>query len=190
MEAATARLLLRRPRLADVPELFRFLGDAEAMRHTRFDPSLRACRRRIAVHERRRRQDGFAPWTVLEREGGRILGWGGLYIDPSDPGWGPEIGYFFHPEAQGRGYATELASAALAAAWALGLPALRAFAHPANAASRRVLEKSGFLLERYVPEMDRLLYQRPCEPPLDGRSRNLRFLAGEPEGAAPPRLEC
>jgi len=68
----TARLLLRRPRLADVPALFEFLGDADAMRHTRVDASLRDCRRRIAAHEWRRRRDGYAPWTVVTRAEGRV----------------------------------------------------------------------------------------------------------------------
>jgi ribosomal-protein-alanine N-acetyltransferase len=29
----------------------------------------------------------------------RIVGWGGLYDDPFDSGWGVEVGYFFHPSA-------------------------------------------------------------------------------------------
>ena len=42
----------------------------------------------------------------------------------------------------------------------LRLPEVRAFAHPANAGSRRVLEKAGFAVVRFVPEMNRLLYRR------------------------------
>ena len=41
----TTRLFLRRPTLADVPTLFEFLGDAEAMRYTHTDTSLRGCAR-------------------------------------------------------------------------------------------------------------------------------------------------
>ena len=55
MDVETPRLILRHPTLADAPRLFEFLGDAEAMRHTRADASLRDCRRRVAAHERRRR---------------------------------------------------------------------------------------------------------------------------------------
>jgi Acetyltransferase (GNAT) domain len=65
METETARLILRRPTLADVPALFEFLRDADAMRYTHVDASLRQCRRRIAAHERRRRRDGYAPWTIV-----------------------------------------------------------------------------------------------------------------------------
>jgi RimJ/RimL family protein N-acetyltransferase len=161
MDVETPRLSLRRPRLADSGALFAFLGNAEAMRHTHADTSLRACRRRIAVHEWRRRHDGYAPWTITAKPGGRIIGWGGLYDDPFDPGWGVEIGYFFHPSAWGQGYASEMVTAALALAdHTLRLPEVRAFAHPDNATSRRILENSGFKLVQFVPEMQRLHYAR------------------------------
>lgn len=157
----TKSLLLRPPRLADVPALFVFLGDAEAMRHTHVDGSLKQCRRRVAVHERRRRRDGCAPWTVIAKDSRRIIGWGGLYEDPFDPGWGAEVGYNFHPDAWGRGYATELVAAALGIAdTILRLPEVHAFARLENTASRRVLEKSGFKELRFEPEMERLLYRR------------------------------
>lgn len=166
MQVATPRLILRPPRLADVPDLFRFLGDPEAMRHTHCDATLRACRRRIAVHEWRRRRDGCAPWTVIRRENERIIGWGGLYDDPFDPGWGVELGYFFAPDTWGHGYASELVRACTDAAdGALALPQVHAFAHPENAASRRVLEKAGFVTVRYVPEMQRFLFCRKRATP-------------------------
>jgi len=95
----TERLILRPPTLADVIRLFEFLGDAEAMRYTHVDASLRDCRRRVALHEWRRRRNGYAPWTILTKAEGRIIGWGGLYDDPFDPGWGVEVGYFLHPQA-------------------------------------------------------------------------------------------
>jgi ribosomal-protein-alanine N-acetyltransferase len=159
-------LLLRRPRLADVPALFEFLGDPDAMRHTRVDASLRDCRRRIAAHEWRRRRDGYAPWTVVTRAEGRIIGWGGLCTDPFEPGWGVEVTYFFHPDAWGRGFATELVGACLEIAdRVLKLPEVRAFARPENTASRRVLEKAGFEILRFLPELQRLLYRRTAPTP-------------------------
>ncbi len=164
MHTETARLILRRPRLADVPVLFEFLGDAEAMRYTHVDPSLRACRRRVATHEWRRRRNGFAPWTIVAKASGRIIGWGGLYEDPFDTGWGVEIGYFFHPAAWGLGYASELTAACTVIAdEVLGLPEVTAFAHPENVGSQRVLEKAGFEFVRFVADMERLLFRR-CRP--------------------------
>lgn len=161
METQTDRLRLRPPLPADVSALFEFLGDPEAMRHTHCDGSLRQCRRRIALHERQRRADGVAPWTVITKQDGRIVGWGGLYNDPFDPGWGVEIGYHFRHDVWGRGYATELVSFCNDLAdGALALPEVRAFARRENAASLRVLEKSGFEVMEFVPAMDRLLLRR------------------------------
>ena len=161
MTVETSRLILRRPRLADVPVLYAFLGDAGAMRQTHVDASLQACRRRIVVHEWRRRRNGFAPWTITRKADARMIGWGGLNEDPFDPGWGVEVGYFLHPSAWGQGYASEMVAAALAEAdHRLRLAEIRAFAHPDNAGSRRVLENSGFEVQRFVPEMGRILYNR------------------------------
>ena len=88
MDLETSRLILRRPRLTDVPALFEFLGDVEAMQHTHAHASQRECRRRVAVHEWHRRINGYAPWTILTKSDGRIIGWGGLYDDPFDSGLG------------------------------------------------------------------------------------------------------
>jgi ribosomal-protein-alanine N-acetyltransferase len=157
----TAHLILRPPRLADVPALFAFLGDAVAMRYTHADSSPRECRRRIVLHEWRRRRNGYAPWTAITKADGRVIGWGGLYDDPFDPGWGVEVGYYFHPDAWGKGYASELTAACVSVAdGILALPEVKAFARSENIGSRRVLEKAGFTVVRFVPDMERFLYRR------------------------------
>jgi len=167
MDTETARLILRHPKLADAPALFEFLGDAQAMQYTHVDPSLRACRRRIAVYQWYRRRNDYAPWTIVAKASGQIIGWGGLYEDPFDPGWGVEVGYFFHPASWGLGYASELMAASMKIADdLLRLSEITAFAHPENIRSRRVLEKAGFEPVRFVPEMERLLFRRGRpEPP-------------------------
>lgn len=131
------------------------------MRFTYRDNSFRACRRRILVHEGHRRRDGCAPWVAIRREDDRIIGWGGAYHDPFDPGWGCEIGYHLHPDVWGQGYASELTVAALSFARdVLRLSKICAFAHPDNAASRRVLTKAGFRELRHIPQMNRILHER------------------------------
>lgn len=158
----TARLLLRPPRASDAAAFHAFLGDPAAMRFTHCQASLRECRRRLAGFEWQRRRLGYAPWAIVARADRRLVGWGGIYQDPFDPGWGVELGYALDPAAGGRGYATELADACLN--WAdamLELPEVCAFVHPDNAASRRVLEKAGFAPVRRIPERDRILLHRP-----------------------------
>jgi ribosomal-protein-alanine N-acetyltransferase len=161
MHEETCRLILRRPSLKDVPSLFEFMGDPNAMRHTSVDATIRSCRRRVAVHEWRRRHDGCAPWTILAKHNQEIIGWGGLYDDPFDPGWGVEVAYLFRPSAWGNGFATELVMHCLGvAASVLKLPEVKAFAHPENVKSRRVLEKAGFEVVHLLPDMNRHLFRR------------------------------
>lgn len=157
-ERLTPRLHLSAPRLADAADLFAFMGDPAVMQHTYCQASLRSMRRHLAGHAWQARRRGFGPWTV--REAGRVIGFGGLNDDPFDPGYGPEIAYFFAREAWGRGYAGELVTASLEYARACGLTAVRAFVHPKNAASRRVLERAGYIVERWVPEMTRWQLRR------------------------------
>jgi ribosomal-protein-alanine N-acetyltransferase len=84
-----------------------------------------------------------------------------LYDDPFDPGWGPELAFFFHPRAWGQGYGAELSLAALDVAdTKIGLPLVSAFAHPNNVASQKLLQKVGFQPERHVESMNRILYRR------------------------------
>ena len=131
------------------------------MRFTHCHASLRECRRRLAAFEWQRRRSGIAPWAVLTRHDGRLVGWGGLYEDPFEPGWGLELGYSLHPAVWGQGYATELGRACLA--WAdvrLRAPEVWAFVHPDNAASRCVLDRVGFTEVRFLPEKERILLRR------------------------------
>ena len=51
----------------------------------------------------------------------------------------------------------ELVAASLDYACASGLTEVSAFVHPDNAASRRVLERAGYVVQRWIPEMTRWL---------------------------------
>jgi [ribosomal protein S5]-alanine N-acetyltransferase len=145
----TDRLLLRRPCLSDAAGLQSILGDDDAMRYTRRLATLRECRRYIAGHECQRRKLGYGPWLVVEKASREIIGFGGLYDDPFEVGWGIEIGYQFAKTAWGNGYATELTEFCLQLAHErLGFAEVRAFAHPDNAASQRVLTKTSFERQR------------------------------------------
>jgi ribosomal-protein-alanine N-acetyltransferase len=59
-----------------------------------------------------------------------------------------EVGYRLARDARGRGYATEAARASLTYGFEqIGLERIVAVAAPANAASRRVMEKAGMTME-------------------------------------------
>lgn len=145
----------------DIGALYAFLGNPEAMRFTHHAQSYAACRKRVLVHEWLRRRDGFAPWVVRRCDHSEVIGWGGLYTDPFDPGWGPELGYFLHPDAWGHGYGTELALFALSyAKFNTDIKKLSAFAHRDNAASCKLLERVGFAKVDFVAKMNRDRFTR------------------------------
>ena len=131
----------------DAEPMHELWGDPEAMR---FIPG----GARATVDETRgrletlqaRASDGWGFWAIDERESGRPVGGVGLF--PLN--WkGPEIELAYHvvPSAWNRGYASEAAATALAAAWDNGLDRVVAVAMSGNVASRRVMEKLGMSLE-------------------------------------------
>jgi RimJ/RimL family protein N-acetyltransferase len=156
----TPRLTLRALREEDVDPLFAIQGDREAMRYTHAASSRQDCAHWLQTFAALESTRGFAPWTVILQTEARVIGWGGLSIDPFDPGWGIEVSYFFHPAYWGRGDATELVRATLLHGFgSLSLPAIGAFVRPANLASVRVLEKCGFTLLGYEPRLERNRYE-------------------------------
>ena len=84
----TPRLTLRPFRPADAPPLYEVEGDEEAMRFTYRARSLEECAARLQTYEATRTKLGFAPWVVIHRSDDRVIGWGGLNVDPFDSGWG------------------------------------------------------------------------------------------------------
>jgi len=145
------------------------------MRYTYTAPSRAECERRLWAHERTRAEHGFAPWVIALRADARVVGWGGLGIDPFAPGWGPEVSYFLHPAVWGQGIATEVARAAVAHGFeSHALRAIAGFARPDNAASIRVLAKCGFRLLGWEQALERNRYEvrrlaRPVDPAKRGR---------------------
>jgi RimJ/RimL family protein N-acetyltransferase len=89
-------------------------------------------------------EHGFGTWTMRERATGEVVGRAGLQV--TDVGEGPavEVGWFVARDRWGRGYAPELAGAALEHAFAgLRLQEVVAVTLHANTASQRVMAKLG-----------------------------------------------
>ena len=145
MELTTERLHLRPFTLADHRAIHAIYADPAVMRyvghgaHRTMAETASALRTYGDVLTRH----GFSFLAVTERDGGALLGDGGLH--PLG-GAGPdvELGYTLAGHAWGRGYATELGRALVEFAFTeLGLPRVVAQVEPANEASRRVLGKLG-----------------------------------------------
>jgi len=124
-----------------------------------FEDDLEKCRHFHETHAAQRAINGFAPWVVELKATSQIIGWGGLHIDPFDPGWGIEVGYFLDHAHRRQGLASELVAASLAHGFNdFGMEEIGAYARPANVASIGVLTKSGFRLVLYEPKLERNRY--------------------------------
>jgi RimJ/RimL family protein N-acetyltransferase len=96
-------------------------------------------------------QVGFGLWMWFSKTDGRFVGRGGvrpIFVEGHDE---IEIAYALMPEFWNQGLATEIAAASVKVAFdELGLAELVCFTLPTNIASRRVMEKCGFALERDI----------------------------------------
>ena len=87
---------------------------------------------------------GHGLWILRERRDGPVIGRAllrHLFIDGRDE---VEVGYSFHPEYWGKGYATEIATTLVRLGFEqLGLASIVAITLLTNEASKRVLMKAG-----------------------------------------------
>jgi ribosomal-protein-alanine N-acetyltransferase len=98
---------------------------------------------------------GYGIWLLRDRATGTFAGRGGLRNAVFDARPEIEVAYALLPEFWGQGLATEYARALVGIGHDdLGSSELIAITRPDNAASRRVLEKTGFRYERDVLHQD------------------------------------
>jgi RimJ/RimL family protein N-acetyltransferase len=111
---------------------------------------------------------GFGMWLLQDRFTGEVVGRGGLQWTHLAGLREVEVGWAIFPERWGQGLATELALASVDAAFGpLGLQQIVAFGLPANAASRRVMDKAGLTFERDIVHagLPHVLYRRRASLP-------------------------
>ncbi|MFD1327145.1 GNAT family N-acetyltransferase [Mycoplana ramosa] len=146
----TERLILRGHRLADFDDCVALSRDEEVMRFitgapaTRQETWVRMMRWTGMWHLL-----GFGFLVIEEKQTGRFIGEAGFQemrrdMEPSIEGT-LEAGWVLHPEAQGRGYATEALKALIG--WSddrFPGKTLSCIIHPDNAASLRLAGKLGF----------------------------------------------
>lgn len=102
-----------------------------------------------------RGSSGPDPWRhgflIIDREAHQVVG-SAAFKGPPDSAGVVEIAYGIAPPFEGRGYATEAAAALIGYALESGLvEVIRAHTLPSNAASQRVLIKTGF---KYVGDVN------------------------------------
>ncbi|MEE8600555.1 GNAT family N-acetyltransferase [Euzebya tangerina] len=85
--------------------------------------------------------DPFGVWAIVVQETGEVVGTVDLHTGPITEG--PEIGWYLHPGAVGRGYATEAAGRVLAHGRAHQVGTIWAVMLPDNDASAQVASRIG-----------------------------------------------
>jgi len=141
----TERLVLRPPRIEDFDRFAELLADAEACRFIGGHLPRAAAWRKFLQQPGAWLVQGFGMFSMIDRRSGLWLG----QLGPWRPeGWpGNEIGYSLHPDAWGRGYATEAGVAAIDWAFAnLGWDQIIHCIAPDNHASQRVAQRLGSTL--------------------------------------------
>ena len=156
----TERLSLRELEPDDVDHLAEVLTDPVAMRHytvpfdrERVSAWIDWARTSYAEH-------GFGLWAVIRRSDGRFLGDCGPMLQPVEGALVPEVGYHIVRSEQGRGYATEAASACVQ--WVFdhtSYDSVCSLVSPDNDASRAVAAKVHEAMRLIVWEKNR---RRTC----------------------------
>ncbi|MCB0340411.1 MAG: GNAT family N-acetyltransferase [Bdellovibrionales bacterium] len=100
-------------------------------------------------------QHGFGIWMFFDQVTESFIGRAGIRNIEIDSNPEVEVAYSVSPENWGKGYATEMANSILPIAFeVVGLSELVAFTMTSHRASRRVMEKTGFIYERDIMHSD------------------------------------
>jgi RimJ/RimL family protein N-acetyltransferase len=141
----TERLVLRRPRLADLPALQAVIADAR-VREWQFPARFRTPQHTAALLRRGDEhwgERGFGPWVVLRED--ELIGRAGLMTSDFQGREVVEVMWFLGPDHWGHGYATEAARAAVDAGFSeLGLTEILAWTMTTNLPSQAVMRRLGF----------------------------------------------
>ncbi|MCJ8520624.1 RimJ/RimL family protein N-acetyltransferase [Pseudorhizobium tarimense] len=145
----TPRLHLRPPNPSDLDFLVRLFSLPELVAH-RPNPRPDTPEESAARLDRdiRHWNDcGYGRWAVLVDE--NLIGFGGVTVSKKFDGL--NLSYHLHPDYWGSGFATELVREAVRFAFEdLGANRLVGLVRTSNPASRKILERSGFLFEQEV----------------------------------------
>ena len=152
----TARLMLRPLDLDDIDSLVAYRGRADVCRYLPFEPmDEQVVATRLAGELGRREITAEGQALTLGAEltsTGRLVGDVTLFFHSANHGRG-EIGYAFHPDIAGQGYATEACMAVLGLVFdkvnGLGLHRIEARMDARNSASARLASRLGMCREAH-----------------------------------------
>lgn len=117
------------------PAVTKWMGDGTTL-------SRALCEKWINVSIRNYATKGFGASAVIEKDSAAMVGCCGIVYDPEQQE--PEIIYALHPNAWGKGYASELVPSMLKFGLRqYHLPYILATIHSDNTVSQRIAEKAG-----------------------------------------------
>lgn len=148
-DLSTERLLLRKIRLTDAPDMFEYSKDPDVTRYLLWDPhpNLEHTRNYIDYLQDRYRDGKYYDWAVVLKSSGKMIGTCGFSaISPEHRS--AEVGYVLNPAFRGQGIAGEALCAVLDFAFRkMALNRVEAKCAEENASSERVMQKVGMTFE-------------------------------------------
>lgn len=140
----TKRLIIRPFVAEDAEDLYAYLSREKVVRYEPYPPFTQE----QATEEAARRAGDQNFHAVVLKETGCVIG--NLYFSPGDfDAW--ELGYVFHDECWGKGYATEACRALLTEAFSKGkVRRVIAMCNPENTASWQLMERLGMCREGHL----------------------------------------
>ncbi|KAL7791296.1 acetyltransferase domain-containing protein [Trichoderma ceciliae] len=154
-EIHTPRLVLRAPRMSDVPALHTLRTQHEVMKYS-------AAGADKSLEDTIRSLDAVLPpndsttyhFFIFERDTGDLVGKGGMHGTAGlNFGW-PEIGYSFKQETWGKGYATEFLTAFLGSWWSLPRKEVEIEVDPMSVDARELEAGDASVVERLAAVID------------------------------------
>lgn len=161
----TERLLVRHFTADDSEHFFVLNSNEEIVRYIRAPKSREECdaflKEVLAATEA---NPAIGRWIAVDKVSGIPVG--SIGIIPVEGSSNLQLGYAFLPEHWGKGYATELAVAAMHYVFTqTDLHTIYAYTETPNVASQKVLLKAGFKFLRTKMEGEKELAEFVCEKP-------------------------
>jgi ribosomal-protein-alanine N-acetyltransferase len=154
----TSHLLVRHLALDDLDAMFNIFNDPNVTRWMGDGSPLtrEQCKKWIEVSQRNYETKGFGASAVIEKSTGGFIGCSGIVYDAERQE--PEIIYAFHPNAWGKGYASELVPAMLTYGLTdCNLEHILATIDSENKASQHIVQKTGMKFVNEERESDGLI---------------------------------
>ncbi|TJY43322.1 GNAT family N-acetyltransferase [Cohnella pontilimi] len=153
MQLETERLLIREVKAQDFEAIHAYASDPNVVRYMIWGPNSEQDTQdhiqRCLNMQLQIPRAGYE-WAVVLKQTGRLIGGCGLHVEQPLQA---ELGYCFHADYWGQGYAFEAATALLKFGFGeLGLHRMYATCRPANIGSEKVMQKAGMKYEGHLRE--------------------------------------